>query len=272
MRPDLLTEGDVRQALETCESLSTEARTLLTQLDQLPGMEDIELRQTFRRAANQLPSVEQDLRRHLARLSPGDPDGIVDLDSLAERLDEREAKQEIGVATYEATPARLQLQTSPGNLGAAAFTGLFGLGWNAFTLFHATLMISAMYRAFGIGALVLLLFYAIFFTVGFGMLWAAYRMACREEIELDGDALTLRRSLGPLRTTQTYTVKTEIPAVVGNASTGWSGQTTRRHAKPNPVVILTDKNGQPIELGVGASEPVRQEAMRKINDYLAAQR
>lgn len=272
MKPEVLNEKDVRRALETSLSLSAEAPNLLAQLDQLPGMDDIELRQTFRRAANQLPSVEQDLRRHLARLSPGDPDGIVDLDSLAERLDEREAKQEIGVATYEDIPARLKLQTSPGNLGAAAFMGLFGLGWNAFTLFHATLMISAMYRAFGIGALVLLLFYAIFFTVGFGMLWAAYRMACREDIELDGEELTVRRSLGPMRTTKSYAVNHEVPAVIGNASTGWSGQTTRRHAKPNPVVILTDKSGQPIELGVGASEPVRQEAMRKINDYLAAQR
>lgn len=272
MTSDGLNEADVRRALETCQSLGAEAPTLLTQLDQLPGMDDIELRQTFRRAANQLPSVEQDLRRHLARLSPGDPDGIVDLDSLAERLDEREAKQEIGVPTYDDAPARLTLQTSPGNLGAAAFMGLFGLGWNAFTLFHATLMITAMYRAFGIGAFALLLFYAIFFTVGFGMLWAAYRMACREDIELEGDELTLRRSLGPVRKTKTYTVKTEVPAVVGNASTGWSGQSTRRHAKPNPVVILTDQSGRPIELGIGATEPLRQETVRKINDYLAAHR
>lgn len=78
-----LTATDVRTHLTKLEGLRERA-TILSD-DDLVGQES-ELVETFGQAKGQLDSIENDLRKRLASLSPGDPKGMPDLDVIRDRL------------------------------------------------------------------------------------------------------------------------------------------------------------------------------------------
>ncbi len=270
MDDSAVNDEELRNRLQLIERLGSEATELQPELESLDGLDDVELRQTFRRAVTQLDSLQGDLRKRLARVAPGDPAGLVDLDVLQERLEERAARQEMGLATTQEIPSVLKLKTAPGNLAAAAFLGIFSLAWNAFTAFHATLMIGGMAKAFGWIALALLGFYAIFFTVGFGMAWGAFMTASTEEIELDGTSLTVRRRFASITKTKRHVLDPKSRARIGEGTLGWIQSGNNQRSRPTPAVVVTDLDGREISIGVNASAESRNRTMEQINAYLDA--
>lgn len=219
-------------------------------------------RDLLERAVRQLDGVEDELRSRLARTAPGDPEGRVDRDRLEELLSEREARAEIGLP---ADLAPVELTLSGPNYATAGFMGIFGLGWTAFTTIHAFFMIGALFKAFGWPVLFLLLFYAIFWAVGFGVLSTAIASLATETIRLNGLTLEIVRR-GPLGT-RTRVVRLDPATRSRNAvATTW-----RQSGQPAPRAIeLTDVEGRPVNFGGGATVERREDAMRRIDAHLEA--
>lgn len=270
MGDEALTDQDVRDRIQVVDELRREAPGVKSAIGTLAGVEYLEIVQTFRNAEAQLDSIEADLRKRLARLAPGDPAGLVDLDALQERLSERAARQEMGLPTSTEIPSVLEAKCSPGNIGGAAFMGLFGLGWNSFTAFHATLMIGGMMKAFGVAALALLGFYGIFFAVGFGMLIGAFKMAASEFLRLDGHELTITQKFGPISRTKRYQLDPTTRATIGEAEFGGFRSSNSR-AKTTPALLLVDTQGRQVTIAQTAAATVREQLRDKINAYLEAQ-
>lgn len=263
-------EQEIRERLRLVESLRNEIPSVERAKSQLLTMEDNALVRTFNQARDQIVALERDLRRRLAAASPGDPESEPPLDVLQDRLAETAARIEMGVDAFRSQEP-LDIVTSPANWGAGAGLLIFGLGWNAFTTFHAALMIGGMWQAFGPGALAILLFYAIFWSIGFGMLWGAFVAAAAERIRIKGNELEVERKLGPFQWTRKYKLNCHLPVVVGTVE----DQGPRpKSAAPQmlPCLVLTDEKGQPIHIARGVSDARRAELARQINGYLEQQR
>lgn len=260
----------LRSRLAIVESLRQDEAELDGAMQALSGLEDADLVETVRQARGQLGGLEQELRRRLAQAAPGDPAGVVDLDALQERLDDREAR--LGLGLPPNTPAILRTETSPSNPAAALGIGVFGFGWTSFTAFHATMMIGGMSRAFGWGALALLPFYGIFFLVGFGMLAAAYGAACRESIELNGHDLTVIRKLGPFERRKTYRLAPNCEATIGSPAAAGMFTARRSGSTPQLGILLVQEDGKPLAIGQNCLPQVRTDLCKRINAYLQAQR
>lgn len=265
MTNDALTVNELRDRLNLVEDLRQEGPGLKDRLLVAATNDDRSLVSTFNLALTQLDSVESDLRKTLARVAPGDPAGLPDLQVLNDRIAERQAREEMGLSS-EPVPARLELITSPSNWVQAGSIGLFGIGWTSFTTFHAFFMISGMMKAFGFAALALLAFYAIFFAAGFGMLAAAALAASTESIELDGHDLIVRRKLGGWRPEKRYRLSSAMPTIEVNP-TG----VRQSGAPPLRCIVLTDVNGRPIRIASGVSEAQRVDFQKRIEAYLRAQ-
>jgi len=256
---------EVDAQLVAIEKLRTSGRDLTSRLSFLQSSEDQALSETLRKAYGQLDSIESDLRRRLARLAPGDLRGQVDLTEIQEKLAEREARQELGVSTLPEPPAVLELVTSPSNPAGAVGVGIFGLGWTAFTVVHSVFMIGGMFKAFGWAALALLLFYSIFYAVGFGMLATAVNLLATESIELQGRTLKIRRVLGGWVREKSIELNEKTRARVGTPSMGW---TNSNKQTPTMAIILTDAAGKEVSIGTGASLELRGRMADQINNYL----
>jgi len=266
-----LKDQDVRARLKLVDDLRREAPGVKSAIGSLEGVEYLELVQAFRNAEGQLDSIEADLRKRLARLAPGDPAGLVDLDALQERLSERAARQEMGLPTEQEIPAVLEMKAAPGNWAAAAFMGLFGLGWNSFTAFHATIMIGGMMKAFGIGALALLGFYAIFFAVGIGMLIGAYNLAASEHIRLSGHELAVTKRLAGIARTKSYRLDAKSRASIADVEVSGLRPAGARGKAAGPAITLVDEEGRQIAFAQNAAATVREQLRDKVNAYLDAQ-
>lgn len=266
MGSETLDYSGVKQRLTLAEQLSREIEHVTAQTSELDAIRDGELISTFRSARSQLGQIETDLRIRLGKLSPGDPESHADLTELQDRLAETAAKIEMGVTTAESGSGPYQVVTSPPNYAAGGGMFIFGLGWNAFTLFHATVMIGGMYAAFGPAAFALLLFYAIFFAAGFGMWASAFVSAAEESIVLDRDQLTIHRKLGPISITKTKTIDVTTDAFIGRAQTA----VKNNNSVPVRAVILTDDRGQAVNIAMSTTEGKKKELCREINARLAA--
>jgi len=110
---------DCRAQIERLRGLSVEAGPLVRALETEPSA-DPALLGTLRQAVSTLGGIEDDLRRKLAKLAPGDPAALVDLDDLRERLAERAARAELGESAGVDVPARWNQRLSPANPAAAA--------------------------------------------------------------------------------------------------------------------------------------------------------
>jgi len=263
-------DQEIRERLRLVESLRGEIPTVERAKIQLLTMEDDELVRTFNQARDQIVALERDLRRRLAAASPGDPESEPPLDALQDRLAETAARIEMGVDAFHSGEP-LDIVTSPANWGAGVGLLVFSLGWNAFTTFHATMMIGGMWKAFGPGALALLLFYAIFWSVGFGMLWAAFVAAAAERIRVNGNELEVERKLGPFQWTRRYKVNCRLPVAIGTVQD--NGPRPKNSApRMLPCLIFTDEQGQPVHIARGVSDARRTELARQLNGYLEQQR
>lgn len=266
MNQEVLTESEVRKRIYDSEILQREGRDMRERVREIAET-DPDLIKTFEAAVGQLDSIEMDYRKQLALLKPGDPDGIANLETVNEKLQERLARQEVGLETNPTVPSILDLKVSPGNKAAAAGLFVFGLGWNAFTAFHATLMIGGMSKAFGLGAFALLAFYAIFFLVGFGMWAGAFHAGAAEQIHLDGRQLIITRTFGPYKKEKRYSLPPNSQAEIALAEdTQITGKNQTK--KLVSVVQLHDVEGHPINIGAMATDMQRRQTLEKINAYL----
>ena len=256
---------DLKDRIATAVRLQAESCDLRTLIAPFVA-EEPDLAATVEKAVTQLPSLEGDLRRRLARLAPGDPSGIADYRAIQDRLEERAARQELGVPTEEEVPSVLELDVADGNWAAAAGLGVFAFGWNSFTLFHCVMMIGGMSKTFGWGALGLLGFYAIFFGVGGLMAVGSFMAASKETLKIDGADLTSTYRLGRLEWTVRRKLDLQVPARVGVPE-----GTTSSDSRPKTTVVLTDVKGKEFTIGQNAGRARLDALCDKINAYLAAQ-
>lgn len=264
---DRLNAAECRRALEQVKRLREDAATLAGTVAIHP---DEELESTFREAMGQLDGIESDLRRRMALLAPGDPSGTVDLDSLRARMAEAAARREVEqLAPTPVSERRLALDIPEANRAQGVFMGVFSFGWLSFTTMHCILMIGGMARSgLGWGALFLLGFYAIFFMVGFGMAWGAANAFARESVELLGDRLVVRRTLGPWKREQEVLLGPESQAYVTQAQFSNSNQ---RQAMSTEIAV-TAADGKEVRFGSGRPGGVQRNLVNRINEYLAALR
>ncbi|MBX3110494.1 MAG: hypothetical protein KF857_00670 [Fimbriimonadaceae bacterium] len=258
-----------KAAVESLGRLEQELPGLTSRVRDAGDKIDRRLAATFFSAAGQVESLLDEWRVRLGVVAPGAPRSSVDLDALQSRLQEREARQELGVSSV---PAYINVKTGSGSWAAAAGTGVFALGWNAFTLFHATIMIGGMWRAFGPAALALLLFYAIFFAAGFAMIAATVAALSDEEIDLDGRDLTVTTTTLGRKKVKSFVLADGAQAEV---TTPTLGNLTFRNrgdsqAKSTSVVVRT-VDGKLAAFGSRLTPQEKQALARRINAYLAAQ-
>lgn len=271
------TAGECRDLIARVRTLRDEGTPLLIALSaqEEASPDDASLTATLREAIPQLDGIEEDLRRRLARLAPGDPDGVVDLGALREKMAERAAREELGETLGVETPGRMEGVLSHGNWVAAGGALIFGTGWTAFTLFHATLMIGGMWKAFGPPALLMLLFYSIFFAVGFGMLYGAAETASKQNFTLDGRTLTVTKTLGAWVRTQTWTLAPATRAEIVDTSVTQlaNGITIRsggNRSGPTPMIVMRDVAGKEVRLGAGMTPQERIALCERLNAHLTA--
>ncbi len=227
--------------------------------------QDETLLATVRSARAELESRERELRSRIAELAPGSPEGVVNLERLQARLAEAAARREVEeVAPSASLDGRLELQTAPAQPGAVVGAGIFGAGWLSFTVFHMTIMIGGMWRAFGPAALFLLLFYSIFLAVGIGVLYSAWRASCREEIELDGLDLLIRR-------TNRVTTRAQRYRVDPGARVSLESTNVRQSGPINMELALVCDGGKEIRFASGRPSLQLKRMADQINAYLARQ-
>ncbi len=261
-----------KSAVDALSRLESEAPGLQQRVGLAPGSIEPKLAATFQAACGQVDSLLDDWRRHLGQVAPGDPRGFVNLDKLQSQLSERAARQELGVPTG-AVPALIEERTGTGSWAAAGGMGIFALGWNAFTLFHAVLMIGGMMRAFGPVALFLLLFYAIFFSVGFSMAYSAYQAASDESIVLEGRTLKVTRSFLGKEKSKLYTLGDNARAEVASTLSGVPAFSSNSAGNRRSItaVVLTTSEGKKVSVGLRLMPQEKQSLASRINAYLSAQ-
>lgn len=261
----------LRNWIQTVERLQGKSARLRMDLELLMDPSDQILKATAVQVLNQLPTLEEDLRKRLARLAPGDPEGRVDLDRLRDRLAEREARQEMGVSTDLEIPAVLEQKVSDPNWMGGLFMGVFGFGWTAFTTVHAIFMIGGMATAFGWAALGLLAFYSIFFLVGFAMLAGAAASCSTESIRLEGRELTITYQFFGITYRRKATLDPAAKITIGKAMTKFKNSTDSDGGGGQRSILLTTAEGKEVSLGANASEVQKEALVKKLTAYLAAQ-
>ncbi|GAB4453003.1 MAG: hypothetical protein OHK0029_04930 [Armatimonadaceae bacterium] len=259
--------GEVRSALETLRELEQGEREALANLEAHAEPQDAELVTTLRDAITQSHVVEEQLRRRLAFLEPGDQDGIVDLQEFRNRLATVAARQEVAEATSEilTMPAerRLEILLSKGGWAAALGMGIFAFGWLSFTTFHAIFMIGGMFKAFGWGALLMLGFYSIFFAVGGGMAWSAVEAASEETLSIEGDELRIRKQLGGWVREKQYTLGPQSRAGIALVTTN-----NNRSNIAQQEIAMVDANGSEFRFGRNCPAHMKQEYVDRINNHV----
>lgn len=262
------TANEIRQELALIERLQGRTPDLDQSKGLLTRMDDSELIRTYNQAREQVRTIERDLRRRLATLAPGDPNSEPDYDALQERLAETAAQIEVGVPTLGANPDRLELASSPSQVAAGIGMGIFGFGWTAFTTLHAFFMIGGMMKAMGPVAFAMLGFYAIFWAVGVGMFMSAFNLAAQETIALEGDTLTIIKTLGPIRRSKQHRINPKLQVRIGTTEKQVSHGRGRSVPMRVAAIIFTSEEGRPIAVATGTTDANREVMLRQIHAHL----
>lgn len=204
---------DLERHLKTLRELSKTGPAVLDRLSHSATAEDSSLLTTLRSGQSHLSIIEEGVRSKLAALRPGHAQGQVDLDRLSAKLTEIAAHEEMDSTLLLSEP--LKIQAHQGSIAAAMGIGVFGMGWTAFTTVHAFFMIGGMFKSFGFMALFLLLFYSIFFLVGFGMLAGAWYALWTVDVEIDGNTLRETRTFRGMRKEKTYRLTPNTVVEIG---------------------------------------------------------
>ena len=146
--------------------------------------------------------------------------------------------------------------------------GIFGLGWTAFTTLHAFFMIGGMMKAMGPVAFAMLGFYAIFWAVGVGMFMSAFNMAAQETISLEGDTLTITKTLGPIRRAKQHRINPKLQVRIGTTEKQVSHGRGRSVPMKVAAIIFTSEDGRPIAVATGTTDANREVMLRQIQAHL----
>jgi hypothetical protein len=258
--------ADVKRAkLDTIRELRRQGSGLNIRTGILSGPEDAEIVDTFNKAWHELDDLERETRRALANLSPGDPDSEVNIAEVREKIELREAREEVGLEPQDVPSDVLTEFISPPQVGQGCFLGVFALGWNGFTLFHMIFMIGGMWRSFGPIALLMLLFYSIFFAVGAFMAWAAFNSMASVYFELNGTTLTIIRKLAGKTFEKRFEIDPNTPVVMASPSFGIQG----KGGDTPEQITFKGANGKPIPVGTPPLDSDRDKIISRINAYLA---
>lgn len=261
---DQLSAEQCRRRLKQVPALRTDGDRVLARLCEHACQSDAGLLATLREAVRELDGQENDVRQRLALLEPGDPQGMVDLSELRERLAEASARREVAsvTGTLGGHTGLLELQTSPPNWGAALPLGIFSFGWMSFTTLHAALMIGGLFHAFGWIALAMLGFYAIFWSVGIMMARGAILAASQEHLACLGGQLTITWKFLRWSWSKKYRVSSESRAYVKRA-------TSRHNSSVNSSLqaAFTDAEGREVTFAASRPEPELERLIARLNDY-----
>lgn len=261
---DHLTADACRERLQQVPALRAEGDRILLRLREHACQTDAPLLTTLQQAIRELDGQETDLRRRLAALEPGDPQGAVDLSQLRERLAEAAARREVEevAGTFAGRTSALELATSPPSWGSAIFMGIFSFGWLSFTTVHAIFMIGGMSHAFGWMALFMLGFYAIFWAVGIGMAWGAILSASREHLKADANQVTITRQFLIWTWSKRYPISGESRAYVKQSGSRNSD------SGPSYQAAFTTNEGREITFASGRPMPELERLTSRLNDHL----
>jgi hypothetical protein len=246
-----------QERLRTVQTLQKDGERVLVELSAWATQDDQVLLTTVREALAHLKSVEEPLKLTLQGNT-----GAVNLTDLRAKIAEASARTELGMGAV--VPERLELLLAKGSWGAAGGIAGFALFWNAFTFIHATFMIGGMWKAFGPLALLLLAFYSLFFGVGFMMARAAVDAASREELQLLGTTLTIRKTLGRW-------VRETVISLGPQSRARLDVPTMRQKGSRTMVIVINDTEGKSHQFGLGVPEHLKQDIVRQLNAYLAGQ-
>ncbi len=268
---DMVTKEQCESALATLADLKTSGETTYSNLNRLGQLQDQSLISTVQQAQGQLASVEEDVRKRLAVVKPGAPQGIVNLQNLVGQLAERAARQEL--PADEAIPDQLELVVSTPNYAAAASPGVFALGWNLFTTVHACFFIWGMWHAVGWPAIFMLLFYALFWGAGYGMILACRAALSTQTAIFSGRDLTVRDQIRSWIKEKQYRLPSDASAVLDIPSVApvRFGNTNQMRTGTT-AITLADEKGKPIMLGQALFLPTKEKYVKQINLYLNAHR
>jgi len=259
-----LSAEQCRARLRLVPGLRSEGDRALRRLREHGCLTDTALLETLREAVRELDGQENNLRCRLALLEPGDPQGMVDLSDMRERLAEIAARREVAAVTgsFTGSSGELEFQTSPPNWAAAGFMGLFSFGWMSFTTVHAVVMIGGMSMAFGWMALAMLGFYAIFWAVGLAMAWGAILSASREHLATQGRLIVITRQFLRWTWCKKHPISPDSRAYLKQSTTrSDSGASTSLQA------AFTDAEGREITLAAGRPQPELERIITRLNDY-----
>jgi hypothetical protein len=254
-------EQELRTRLKTIRKLNDSSISVRNKLAAVALEEDASLLATLDSAIPQLRSIENSIQERLGIVTNRN----VDLEQIQEKLAERKARQEIGLPV-DGSHLPVCQKTGETNLAAVGGAGIFGLGWTAFTAVHCFFMVGGMWKAMGPVALFLLLFYSIFFGVGFMMLYAAYSALWNEDIEISGDQLVITRSFGKLTKVRRVELGPES-RVVAESPFNNLNQSQNRPNQSTPLMIK-DRNGKKVYFAHTLKGPARKQLADRANLHL----
>lgn len=273
---ELTTASECDRALDVVKTLRASGRPTLAEINRVGELADQSLISTLQQAVGQLDSVEESIRRRLALVQPGDPDGIVDIAKLQSELAIRAARTEMNVTDEDDLAVPLDLPLVGPNYPAALASGIFALGWNSFVLFHMVMMIGGLMHAIGFAAFFLLLFYSIFIFAGLAISKAAIDAAASHSARLDGLHLTISHRLAGITWSRERDLEPGARAFLGfpNAPAGDedSPRFSRRSVNVQEMIGLTDIGGKTVWLPAPTDPNAKAKLVQRINLYLTGQR
>lgn len=264
-REEITQAETCRKRLALLEILRPDGEVALAELQQHATSSDTLLLETLQQALDELDGIEHDLRRHLAKLAPGDPQGAVDLELLRAKLAGVAARREVAsVAGPLQTQTSLEGKTltvlgSEPASGQALVVGGMGIVWLAFITYQAF----QTFRTFGTGTLDNTWFtngmWALLWLGGAIMVKSAIQLGSREELTLEGRKLTLRQRIGPFQMVNQHSLELETRAQHVSGA--------QAHQDPG-VLAIRESNGK--WLNFGRRRPVTEQLWLrdKINAYL----
>ena len=244
-------EAACRARLEVVSRLRLSGPQLLTELSSM-SPSDISLPATFHQAWAVIDRVDDDLRRQLARLAPGAPEGRVDLEALRGRIAHLAAQQEVGVSS---PPIQGRLDLTVGSVGRGRPRALIAV------YMGVALSISML---FGLShGLVIPPYIPIFFAALVVMLLRLGRQRQPSRFSLEGRKLTVYQ---PMWADRIYQLGPESRAYAGSVTVS-AGE----YARNEPAILIVDATGHEVTIPVMQSQAYQEELVKRVNSYLAAQ-
>ena len=217
-------------------------------------------------AIRHLPDMILDAEAHITYLETGAANAEDAAEQLREKLARRAAQTEVNDIIGKEIEQPLEATTRHRNIPAAIAMGIFGIAWTSFTTVHAFFMIGGMMQAFGWAALFLLLFYSMFWAVGFGMLATSAASLGTETIDLYDGTLTSTFNLFGYKRVKKIAIDTSYRAKVVKVT--WGGiqiQNSNRRSAPQWCIEVRDTAGAKHQVSKGGNKDILEEVARQLS-------